>query len=326
MIYHLGRIIDRCFGFESYACCHNGSTFEDAQRGNVFQYDHMMPSISISDACSIAGGDDVLISFDPPASWLLGWTFPGMKICYVQSLLQQHVIDQRFDVYVSVSRAVSYYLSAVYNLDSPIISPFINSVDEIAQAPWADRPEYVFMPFRNGTRKQKSTWEASCAAFTNRIASRIPQLQYDPRLSSGVVYSQKFMLMLISRVRYALFLSEMEGFGLTPLEAMALGTIPLGYDGYGGRDYMEAGHNCVTVPYPNILKAADLAADLIGNQDIGMVMSENGRNTASKFSYKKFESAWIELFSGLFGVNPVERLHLPFFCTRSLSTGSPAAD
>jgi len=39
-------------------------------------------------------------------------------------------------------------------------------------------------------------------------------------------------------------LSVAEGFGLVPLEAMAMGSVVVGFDGYGGREHLTPGANC----------------------------------------------------------------------------------
>ena len=61
---------------------------------------------------------------------------------------------------------------------------------------------------------------------------------------------------VIGWVRDALYAAKIcsyaQGFGLMPLEAMAMGCTVVGFDGYGGRDYMRPDINCCVVPYPDI--------------------------------------------------------------------------
>ncbi len=63
----------------------------------------------------------------------------------------------------------------------------------------------------------------------------MPVIKFEDPLFNESVKTQSEMLALIARARYILMLTEMEGFGLIPLEAMVLGTIPVGSDEYGGR-------------------------------------------------------------------------------------------
>src|SRR3569832_1099493 len=91
-------------------------------------------------------------------------------------------------------------------------------------------------------------------------------------------------------------LSAAEGFGLVPLEAMALGTLVIGYDGFGGRQYLRSGENCLVAPYPQIDRVADLLIEAVANPARSEALAARGPGTAAAFSYAAFRRAWIREF------------------------------
>lgn len=102
------------------------------------------------------------------------------------------------------------------------------------------------------------------------------------------------MLRTISDYQYFLTLSPAEGFGLMPLEAMSVGTVVLGFDGYGGRDFMRSGENCAVVPYCEIEKLADQIGWVLNNAAVGQRLSNEGEGTAKqpRYHYPSFVRAW----------------------------------
>jgi glycosyltransferase involved in cell wall biosynthesis len=101
----------------------------------------------------------------------------------------------------------------------------------------------------------------------------------------------------IASCRYLLSLSAAEGFGLVPLEAMSLGTVVCGFDGFGGRQYFRNMENCAVSPYPDIEGVARQLATLLEDEGLADTLSRRGSDTASQFSYERFRDAWIELLS-----------------------------
>jgi len=77
-----------------------------------------------------------------------------------------------------------------------------------------------------------------------------------------------------------------EGFGLPPLEAMALGTIVIGYTGGGGSDFMENNVNCLIARDGDVKVLADHLTQVILNftaKDI-FDLKVNGKCTAIKYN------------------------------------------
>jgi glycosyltransferase involved in cell wall biosynthesis len=95
-----------------------------------------------------------------------------------------------------------------------------------------------------------------------------------------------------------------EAFGLMPLEAMAMGTTVVGFDGFGGRDYMRSEVNCAVTAYPDIERLADRIVALLSDPDYAEALAGAGRSTACAYSYDRLRAAWPELFSHFLGEAP----------------------
>jgi glycosyltransferase involved in cell wall biosynthesis len=104
---------------------------------------------------------------------------------------------------------------------------------------------------------------------------------------------------LISRLgscRYLVSLSPAEGFGLIPLEAMAMGTVVLGFDGFGGREYMRSGQNCLVTTYPDLEGLTHQIIAAVRDQALAERLSKEGRITAQAYTYARFRAAWHDEF------------------------------
>jgi glycosyltransferase involved in cell wall biosynthesis len=91
-------------------------------------------------------------------------------------------------------------------------------------------------------------------------------------------------------------LSPAEGFGLVPLEAMAMGTTVIGFDAFGGREYMRPGKNCLVTSYPDIEGVAERLVAALGAPALAERLAEAGRLTALQFGYQRFRAAWQDQF------------------------------
>src|SRR5439155_21355896 len=109
----------------------------------------------------------------------------------------------------------------------------------------------------------------------------------------------------IAGVRYFLTLSAAEGFGLVPLEAMAMGATVIGYDGFGGRQYMRAGDNCEVAPYPQIERVAELLIAAVADPQRSAQLAQRGTQTAAQYSYAAFRRAWIDELRSALGIEPL---------------------
>jgi glycosyltransferase involved in cell wall biosynthesis len=288
MAYHLGRILEEEFGFGAIAVAVGDET---ADHG-IHRYALRMPLVSLAQMEREITRNDVLIVNPSFSSHQFGWRLPGFKISYVQHFNTFALLDRKLDHFVAVSDFVGNFLRAVYDLDARVIPPFIETADLPPATPWAQRPATLVQPYRKGTPE---AWEISWQRLRAILAERAPHITLaEPLAGSGVPHRE--LLARLGAVRYFLALSAAEGFGLVPLEAMSMGALVVGYDGFGGRHYMRSGDNCAVAPHPQIEHVADLLVDAVDRPERSAAMAERGRETARGYSYDAFRRAWIDEF------------------------------
>jgi glycosyltransferase involved in cell wall biosynthesis len=293
MAYHLGRILEEEFGFCAIAVAVGAET---ADHG-IHRYPLRMPLVPVAQMEREITRDDVLIVNPSFSSHQFGWRLPGFKISYVQHFNTFALLDRKLDHFVAVSDFVANFLRNVYDLDVRVIPPFIQTEGLPAAAPWAQRSPNVVLPYRKGTPE---AWDISWQRLRAILAERAPHFTLaEPLEGSGVPHAE--LLSALGGVRYFLTLSAAEGFGLVPLEAMAMGALVVGYDGFGGRHYLRSGDNCAVAPHPQIERVADLLIDAVNAPERSAAMAQRGRETARDYSYDVFRRAWIEEFQTVLG-------------------------
>ena len=281
MAYHVGRILALDFGLETFAV-----TVEEESAANlIFDYDQVFPVVTLQQLEQEISPQDILIC-NPSFSFLgLGHRLRCIKICYVQGFNTFTIID-KFDHYISASRAVQDVLNTIYRLDTPIIHPFIEIGDTSAPEWWA-RPERSALILRKGPAAISDAVQAAVSTGVDPIAGL-----EKATVVEGVTLRHKEFLELLGRHRFLINLSPAEGFGLVPLEAMALGTTVMGFDSVGGRDYMQPSVNCATVTYPDVsglIAQLDMA---LSSPDRAAELARAGRDTARRFTYDAFRQRW----------------------------------
>ena len=107
--------------------------------------------------------------------------------------------------------------------------------------------------------------------------------------------------------RYFMEFSPCDGFGLTPLEAMACGCVTLGFHGNGSLDYLRPLHhknldflyqyNSGMVAYPQMGQLCDNVAYLLTHSSTTRKMAECGRSLINRFSIDHFDNNWIRYFN-----------------------------
>ena len=289
MAYHLGRILERDFGIPAIAVTLGG---ESADNG-VHEYDLRMPALPVAEMERQITEHDLLLvnpSFSPHQ---FGWRLPGFKISYVQDFKTFVLLDRKFDHYVAVSDFVRDFLRTVYALDVNVIPPFIDTQHLPDCPPWEQRPAREVLPYRKGLPE---VWDVSFARVRELLAARAPHIVLrEPLPASGI--AQHDLLARIGSTRYLLMLSAAEGFGLVPLEAMALGTVVAGYDAFGGRHYLRNGENCLVAPYPEIERIVTALIAAVDAPESCAALVRNGRATAAHYSYDVFRARWIAEFA-----------------------------
>ena len=323
MTYHVARILHIHYGYR--VCVVTSSStpaglwkrsivnFSIRSR-SIFKYDIEYPCVSLADCERLIRDNDVLISNPSYSSHQLGLRCRGLKIMYAQGFTTFKSLDCFFDHYVAVSGFVQHVLRQTYGISAPVIPAFLADMERLQPpAPWVDsaadwesRPSFslalnlkgdpvqqmlLLNELRSKLKAKDQTLEASIdwVGALERGRERVPRKQFLERLAS---------------VRYLLTLSLTEGLGLIPLEAMALGTVVLGFDGFGGQEYMVPGTNCAVVACPNIDAAAAAMIRVMRDDAFAKQLVNNARQTASSYTYESFSKAWIEQFDTILSAVP----------------------
>lgn len=294
MAYHLARILQQEFGLEGWAVRVNG---ESPDHG-IFDYDPVFPAIDIEHLPDTIGDKDVLIANPSFSAHCLGMRCAGRKVMYIQGYKTFDLLDGHFDLYVSVSGFVRRFIHDLYGLDTEVIPPFIRRELFPPPPPWSDRPAgSVLLHNKGHGQRQPLLLER----FRRLVARRRPGLGLEPLPEDKI--PQRAYAARLGQARHLLSLSPSEGFGLIPLEAMAMGTTVVAFDAFGGRDYLRPGDNCESVPWPQLEALADRLLDLLDQPERAQALAERGQATAwaPRFALEQFRAAWIAQFERLLG-------------------------
>ena len=239
-----------------------------------FPYDEIFPLIPTDELISDCKDRDLLImnpSFSP--HWL-GLRCKGRKVMYVQGFSTFHLLDCHFDLYVTVSTFVQNFIRSTYGIRTRVIPPFIQPSRFPEPRPWHERKADSILVSKKGDQNLQTL-------LLDRLRLALPTRRCDVRLDDMLRQGrpQSQLLEQVGEYRHFLTLSPAEGFGLMPLEAMAMGTTVLGFDGYGGRDYMDPGINCDVASFANIEGVADGIARAIADPDYAETLTVAGRQT-----------------------------------------------
>lgn len=292
MAYHLARLLRQEFGFQGIA------VGEGTPDNGVFDYAPLFPSIGVEEMEVSISDDDVLIANPSFSPFCFGFKCRGRKVMYVQGFQTFSILDCRFDHYVSVSEFVRNFISSVYGINSVVVPPFIRSATFPPMPSWRARPpESILISLKGDQRHQQLLLDR----LQQLLAPWLPDLRLDNVLAGKI--PQRELMARIGQCRHFLTLSAAEGFGLVPLEAMAMGTTVLGFDGFGGRDYMRPGVNCAVTAYPDIEGLADRVVGVLSDPDYAEALAEAGQATATShlYTYDRFRADWREQFSLFLG-------------------------
>jgi hypothetical protein len=285
MAYHLARILQLDFGLEAIA------VGEESAQNTVFDYDIVFPAIGIDAMRREITGDDLLIANPSFSDYGFGFNCRGRKIMYVQGFNTFRLLDRRFDLYVAVSGFVRNFLSGTYGIQAEVAPPFI-SADKLPPAPdWWERQDGSILV----SHKRNGEESLDC------LRRLLPEIDLSNTLTGKMPW--RTAMEKIGRARIFLTLSPAEGFGLMPLEAMAMGCTVAGFDGFGGRDYLRPGVNCAVTAYADIEGIADQLTTLLANPNDARILADAGRATAlaPSYTYSAFRETWRQIFSDFLG-------------------------
>ena len=288
MAYHLGRILHLDFGFEVAAVVLGDERIDNG----IFDYDVNFPAISIADMEQRIAGGDILLANPSFSNYFFGPRLPGRKLMYIQDFKTFPLLDRYFDHYVCVSNFVARFARTTYGFRAPVIPAFI----ELSRLPsarvWRDRPAgSILVHLKGDSVFRRMVLER----LRDAVARRVPEVDLDHILDQPALPHADFLARLAT-CRYLVSLSPAEGFGLVPLEAMALGTTVIGFDAFGGREYMRPGKNCLVTPYPDVEGVAERLVAALRAPAFAERLAGAGRLTALQFGYQRFRAAWHDQF------------------------------
>jgi glycosyltransferase involved in cell wall biosynthesis len=305
MAYHLAKILHLRFGLAVIIVTLNDETLDP----EFSDYDPRFPAMSLDRFEQEVGPNDILICNPSFSDHHFGIRLDCLKIMYVQDFATYRFIDRFFDHYVAVSEFVHDFLRTTYGLTTSVIPPFISLPFDLAPAPWHERPatsllinskridlhRHLLPRLRRAVSNQAPDVEAAIdwEAEPVHLHGRIPHADFCRKLASP---------------RYLLTLSATEGFGLVPLETMAMGTVVVGFDGFGGRQYLRHGENCLVRTFPDVEGVATDLIALIRDPLLGARLIEAGRETAAGYGYDRFRDAWERKFDEILGTSCVDRI------------------
>jgi glycosyltransferase involved in cell wall biosynthesis len=213
---------------------------------------------------------------------------------YIQGFNTFTLLDRYFNHYVCVSNFVARFIRMTYGIKAPVIPAFID-LDRLPTVPaLRDRPGYIIIHLKGDAAFRSM----ALAKLREAVARRVPRADLDNILDQPFLPHADFLTRLGS-CRYLVSLSPTEGFGLVPLEAMALGMTIIGFDGFGGREYMRPGKNCLVTSYPDIEGVADRLVAVLDDPAFAERLAGAGRLTALQFGYPRFRAAWHDQFRRL---------------------------
>ncbi len=300
MAYHVARILHVDFGYDVRIITADSTGFRD---DSFFRYDPVFPCVPLANCEHLVREDDVLICNPSFSLHNLGLKVRGRKLMYAQGFSTFAVLDCFFDRYVAVSGFVRDFLAQTYGIHASVIPAFIPenhfqlpaAADSDAVAVWEKRPVHSI------ELNTKGDW-AGQQLLLDRIRREVRikdrDLEQSIKWSDAIERARPRLardrfLERVSSARYLLTLSVAEGFGLVPLEAMGMGAVVLGFDGYGGREYMATGRNCAVASYPDVPGVADGIIHAMRDLAFARRMVAAGVETASRYSYEAFRSAWV---------------------------------
>lgn len=297
MAYQLGCILQRHFKFRGIAVTERG----ESPNHGVFRYHTEFPSIAMDDLVDTITDDDVLVANPKFSTYLFSLTCKGIKVMYAQGFTTYKYLDCGFDLYVATSGVVQRGLKNIWNVNAPIINPYMDFNPSFQPAKWEHRPSNKILVLFKGDPYCQNL-------LLNKIQESLSvthkHLTFEVLLEENIPHDD--FLKKLSGYRYCMTLSIAEGFGIVPLEAMAMGLVVFGFDGYGGQEYMEPGINCATAPYPRLDSIVDQIKCITDSDVLGKRISLAAQRSAHEFHHSigRFEAEWVAQFDKLLGQQP----------------------
>lgn len=237
---------------------------------------------------------DIVICNPSFSDHQLGLSCPARVVTYIQSVNAYRAIDGFCDLYVASSSFVRDHLALHYDMTPKIIPPFVDLDAMPTPLPFRDR--------RPGTAivYPKIYGDVLVAALRERLTDRAIDLD----LVRPERLAHDEYLRTLGAHRFCICLSPLEGFALVPLEALAMGTVPLGFHGNGALDYLDAVIGRGLTRYPDLDGVVDRIEWFVADTVAAEGVSNAGPRAAAPYRREIFDQRWTDELSRFLGEAP----------------------
>lgn len=288
MAYEVGRVAHRRLGLNCYAV----QCGKESAGQSLFDYPDVFDSVPREDLPEIVRPQDILICNPSFSDGSVGLTHNCQKLMYVQGFNTFSTLDCWFDQHIAVGGFVQDFLANVYGIKAPVIRPYV-ATDAVRPRPWWGRePKSIWFYLKGSRNLQLALLHKLRAEIYNIDADAEAAIDWEDSVIWAGGHRQADLLTKLAERRHFVSLSVCEGFGLVPLEAMAVGTMVMGFDGFGGRDYMRSGANCCVQAYPHMASMARDLAFYLKHPERAAAIAARGPATAARYSRQAFETSW----------------------------------
>lgn len=286
MAHWVARIASNQFGYE-LVCVPIGDDFSGY---GMFGDPEIETIARLEDVCDQASTEDLLICNPSFSEYGLGQRFPGRSICYAQGFSTYTLLDH-FDHYVSVSTAVQAHMLNIYSIETVVIPPFAPLPADEEQICWKQKKDTVLVSSKGTSALPNRYLEDALTAIRTSFPS------FTIETISTFRHPQSNIHRKMAESKFLLSFSTQEGFGLMPLEAMSRGCVVMGFDGVGGRDFMEPPINCATHTWMEAPEISRRIIDTITDDVSCGLISDAARQVAHAYTFRIFEDRWQKLLS-----------------------------
>lgn len=276
MNHHIGRVCKELFDLETRSVGIGTSVYEP---NNIFDHEYIFEQYDLQEFFTQCQDSDLVISNPSFSPYLIGYKTNATKIMYVQHYNTYNKLDLGFDKYIAVSDIVRKAVKSIYDINAEIIPAFTNDVEKIT--PLTQKKNGVFI--------YPKSMDGYYYHFMEKIEDAIKDL---PRYLLSAPLNRKELMSIIDQHKYFITFSIDEGFGLVSLEAMKRGCVVLGFDGYGGREFMQKGHNCLTSSYPDWQSIVANLNKCLTDETYAATISQNAIESANDFNRERFYNSW----------------------------------
>ncbi|SIQ52556.1 Glycosyl transferases group 1 [Rhizobium sp. RU35A] len=288
MAYEIGHVASEDMGFACYAV----KWGHESPEQSFFDYPASFASVDRTELAGLLRPQDLLVCNPSFSNGSVGLTHHCRKLMYVQGFNTFSTLDCWFDRHVAVGSFVQDFLANIYGVEAPVIAPFVSTRGLTPTDWWNREPDSIWL-YLKGEGGLQIALVARLREELRRIdPAAEAAIDWEGSILRAGEYRQHDLLRKLGERRHLVSLSICEGFGLVPLEAMALGTMVLGFDGFGGRDYARPGVNCRVQPYPNLAGIAQDLVHCLRHPESTATIASHGPATAARYSQERFRESW----------------------------------